>query len=132
MKILLDMNLSPKWVGFLEQEGFHAVHWSTVGDPRATDAAIMSWARHNAFVVFSHDLDFSALLAATQATGPSVVQVRTQDVMPEAIGRDVVRVLRLRAADLEQGAVVSIDKVTSRIRVLPVGPESRERGGPGK
>jgi predicted nuclease of predicted toxin-antitoxin system len=59
-------------------------------------------------VVFSHDLDFSALLAATRATGPSVVQVRTQDVMPEAIGRDVVRVLRLRSAEIEQGAVVSI------------------------
>ena len=82
MKILLDMNLSPRWVGFLRQEGFEAVHWSTVGDLRASDAAIMAWARDNAFVVFSHDLDFSALLAATQAVGPSVVQVRTQDVMP--------------------------------------------------
>jgi predicted nuclease of predicted toxin-antitoxin system len=36
MKILLDMNLSPRWVRFLEQEGFEAAHWSTVGDPRAT------------------------------------------------------------------------------------------------
>jgi predicted nuclease of predicted toxin-antitoxin system len=33
MKILLDMNLSPQWVRFLEQEGFEATHWSTVGDP---------------------------------------------------------------------------------------------------
>ena len=125
MKILLDMNLSPRWIGFLEQEGFEVAHWSTVGDPRATDAEIMSWAGKNGFVVFSHDLDFSALLAATQAAGPSVVQVRTQDVMPEVIGRDVVRVLRLRSADLEQGAVVSIDKVASRVRVLPI-----RRGGP--
>ncbi len=120
MKILLDMNLSPSWVGFLQQEGFEAVHWSNVGDPRASDVAIMSWARQNGFLVFSHDLDFSALLAATQAAGPSVVQVRTQDVMPEAIGRDVVRVLRLRAGEIERGAVVSIDKVTSRVRVLPI------------
>lgn len=131
MKILLDMNLSPQWVRFLEQEGFEATHWSTVGDPRATDATIMSWAAKNGFVVFSHDLDFSALLAATQAAGPSVVQVRTQDVMPEAIGRDVVRVLRLRSAEIEQGAVVSIDKVNSRVRVLPIRRGSGERGGPG-
>jgi predicted nuclease of predicted toxin-antitoxin system len=31
MKLLLDMNLSPTWVGFLEENGFEAVHWSTVG-----------------------------------------------------------------------------------------------------
>jgi predicted nuclease of predicted toxin-antitoxin system len=126
MKVLLDMNLPPRWVGFLRQEGFEAVHWSAVGDPRASDATIMAWARDNGFVVFSHDLDFSALLAATQAVGPSVVQVRTQDVMPESIGRDIVRVLRLRATELAQGAIVSIDKVTSRVRVLPI------RGGSAK
>jgi hypothetical protein len=32
MKILLDMNLPPRWVEFLQHEGFEAVHWSTVGD----------------------------------------------------------------------------------------------------
>jgi predicted nuclease of predicted toxin-antitoxin system len=131
MKILLDMNLSPRWIGFLEQEGFEVAHWSKVGDPRATDAEIMSWAVKNEFVVFSHDLDFSALLAATQAAGPSVVQVRTQDVMPEVIGRDVVRVLRLRSADLESGAVVSIDRVTSRVRVLPIRRGFGQSGGAG-
>jgi len=29
MKLLLDMNLSPTWVRFLEENGFEAVHWST-------------------------------------------------------------------------------------------------------
>jgi predicted nuclease of predicted toxin-antitoxin system len=131
MKILLDMNLPPRWVEFLQHEGFEAVHWSTVGDACAADAVIMTWARSNGFVVFSHDLDFSALLAATEAEGPSVVQVRTQDVMPEAIGRDVVRVLRLREAEIELGAVVSIDKVTSRVRVLPIRRRSGGVGGTG-
>jgi predicted nuclease of predicted toxin-antitoxin system len=121
MKILLDMNLPTSWVGFLRQEGFEAVHWSEVGDPRASDSTIMTWAHDNTFVIFSHDLDFSALLAASRAAGPSVIQVRTQDVMPAAIGRDVVRVLRLRAAEIEDGAVVSIDKVTARVRILPIG-----------
>lgn len=32
-------------------------------------------------VAFTHDLDFSALLAATQATGPSIIQVRAEDVL---------------------------------------------------
>jgi predicted nuclease of predicted toxin-antitoxin system len=35
MKFLVDMNLSPLWVPFLTNQGFEAVHWSTVGQPWA-------------------------------------------------------------------------------------------------
>lgn len=80
----------------------------------------MEWARRGGYVLFTHDLDFSALLAATEATGPSVLQVRTQDVLPDAIGRDIVRVLQMRAVALEQGAIVTIDKAASRVRILPI------------
>ncbi len=131
MKILLDMNLSPQWVGFLQQEGFEVVHWSTIGDPRATDATLMEWARVEGYVVFTHDLDFSALLASAGAIGPSVLQVRTQNVLPSAIGADIVRVLRMRADAIEKGAIVTIDKVSSRVRVLPiqrVSPKGEEPG----
>jgi predicted nuclease of predicted toxin-antitoxin system len=120
MKLLLDMNLSPAWVRFLEENGFEAAHWSTTGEPTATDAIIMAWARDHGFVVITHDLDFSALLASTEAAGPSVLQVRTQDVLPDAIGSDVVRVLRDHRAALDQGAIVSIDQLTARVRVLPI------------
>jgi predicted nuclease of predicted toxin-antitoxin system len=67
MKLLLDMNLSPEWVRFLEQEGFEAVHWASVGSPTASDADIMEWGRQRGYVVFTHDMDFSALLAVTVA-----------------------------------------------------------------
>ena len=120
MKLLLDMNLSPTWVRFLEENGFEAVHWSTTGEPTATDAVIMTWARDRGFVVVTHDLDFSAILASTEAVGPSVIQVRTQDVLPDAVGSDVVRVLRDHRAALDEGAIVSIDELASRVRVLPI------------
>jgi predicted nuclease of predicted toxin-antitoxin system len=45
MKLLLDMNLPPAWVPVLNAGGHEAVHWSSVGDPRARDADIMAWAR---------------------------------------------------------------------------------------
>jgi predicted nuclease of predicted toxin-antitoxin system len=80
------MNLSPQWVDVFRRLGDDAVHWSTVGDPRAEDTEIMDWARNNGSVVFTHDLDFGALLAATQADGPSVIQVRAQDVTPRHLG----------------------------------------------
>jgi predicted nuclease of predicted toxin-antitoxin system len=120
MKLLLDMNLSPAWVRFLEENGLEAVHWSTTGDPTATDAVIMAWARDHGFVVVTHDLDFSALLANTEALGPSVIQVRTQDVLPDAIGTDVVRVLQEHQAALDRGAIVTIDELNARVRVLPI------------
>lgn len=58
MKLLIDMNLSPLWVDILTRHGWEAVHWSTVGDPHATDHTIMGWARERQYVVFTHDVDF--------------------------------------------------------------------------
>lgn len=37
----------------------------------------MTWTREHVYVVVTHDLDFSALLAATRAVGPSVIQLHT-------------------------------------------------------
>jgi predicted nuclease of predicted toxin-antitoxin system len=42
MKLLIDMNLSPRWVPFLAASQIEAVHWSSVGAPNATDREIMA------------------------------------------------------------------------------------------
>lgn len=114
------MNLSPEWVSLLTTIGFEAVHWATVGDARATDQAIMTWAKANGYVVFTHDLDFGALLAATQAESPSVIQVRTQDVLPASIGDLVINVLQQFQTELELGALITVDEARSRVRILPI------------
>jgi predicted nuclease of predicted toxin-antitoxin system len=119
MKIVIDMNLSPDWVKVLENAGWEPVHWSTVGDMRATDDVIMSWARENGYVVFTHDLDFGVLLALTQAESPSVIQVRTQDVFPEVLGNRLVKVLQEHQSALEKGALLTVDEAKARVRVLP-------------
>ena len=90
MKILIDMNLSPLWVQFLVDSGFDSVHWSSIGPSAAPDTQIMDYASANGLVIFTHDLDFGALLASRKTSRPSVIQIRTQDVMPAAtqeIGR---------------------------------------------
>lgn len=56
MKLLIDMNLSPGWVEHLYARGIDAVHWSTVGDPRAPDAALMRWASEHGRVVLTRDV----------------------------------------------------------------------------
>ena len=120
MKLLLDMNLAPLWTAALRRRGLEAVHWSEVGDPRAPDAVVMEWARSNGCIVVTHDLDFGALLAATQAKGPSVLQIRAQDVLPAAIEELLVNVLRQHKVALEAGALVVAEPLRARVRLLPL------------
>ena len=114
------MNLSPSWVEFLAGHGIAAIHWMDVGSPRAPDSEIMHWASDNGCIVFTHDLDFSTLLALSGADGPSVMQLRTEDVLSGAAGEAVLSVLNAHWAALEEGAIITIDLVSSRVRMLPL------------
>jgi predicted nuclease of predicted toxin-antitoxin system len=118
--LVVDMNLSVEWVAELARHGWPAVHWSTFGDPRAEDTAVMEWARANGYIIFTHDLDFGTTLALTHAAGPSVLQVRGQNVLPEQIGSLVIAALRQYESALAKGALVVIEERKSRVRVLPL------------
>lgn len=69
------------------------------GDPRAEDRELMDWAWSNGYVV---------------------LQIRTQDLRPAAIGGTVVRVLTEHRAALLKGAILTVDERGSRVRVLPL------------
>ena len=120
IQIVIDMNLSPDWVDALSKHGWTSVHWSAVGDPRPPDREIMDWARAHNHVVFTHDLDFGTMLALTHASGPSVIQVRGQNVLPSHMEPIVVTALKQHEIDLAGCALVVIDESKSRIRVLPI------------
>jgi len=79
----------------------------------------MAWARMNGYVVFTHDLDFGMLLATTCAQGLSVIQVRTQDVMPQNLWSRLVQILRQYESALESGALITVDEVRARVHILP-------------
>jgi predicted nuclease of predicted toxin-antitoxin system len=119
VSIVIDMNLSPAWVDLLQAHGWSAVHWSSVGDPRATDREIMDWAVATGHVVFTHDLDFGTALALTHAVGPSVLQIRGDDVLPDHMGNLVIAVLAQHDATLATGALIVVDERRFRIRILP-------------
>jgi predicted nuclease of predicted toxin-antitoxin system len=120
MKIVVDMNLSPDWVPVLVTAGHDAVHWSSLGSPSAPDREIMNWARENGYVVFTHDLDFGAILAATNANCPSVIQVRTPDPTPQHCSAVINKALGIYLHELMSGALITIDENRSRIRLLPL------------
>jgi len=120
MKILIDMNLSPEWVKTFANNEIEAKHWSNIGDKRATDEVIMQWALNNNYIVFTNDLDFGSLLAATQAQFPSVIQVRTQDLLARNLEGIVINALKRFQPELESGALVTIDISRSKVRILPI------------
>ncbi|AHF91218.1 hypothetical protein OPIT5_14355 [Opitutaceae bacterium TAV5] len=120
MKLLLDMNLSPEWVAVLEAAGWQTVHWSMVGRATAADTEIMAWAKASGHVVFTNSLDFGALLHATGAQAPSVIQLRGEDVRPASAGTLVVSALKAAQSELISGALVTIDPRKMRIAMLPL------------
>ena len=120
MRLLVDMNLSPRWVKTLADAGFDAAHWSSLGATNAPDSEIMAYAKVNDYVVLTYDLDFGAILAATHGEKPSVVQIRADDVSPDAIGRAVVVALQQMAVELQEGALITVDPKRTRLRVLPL------------
>jgi len=121
MKILLDMNISPKWVNVLTGKGIPAIHWSSIGLPNASDMEIMNFARENDFIVLTYDLDFGAILFVINGQKPSVVQLRINDIYPEIDSDYLISALNSVKTELEQGALLIIDTKKTRIRILPLG-----------
>ena len=99
---------------------YEAKHWRQIGDIRAEDTEIMEWARVNEYVVFTHDLDFGSLLYATNANKPSVIQLRMENIVPDAAGSFVIETLDVVSKELEAGALAIIDPKRHRIRLLPL------------
>ena len=120
MRLLIDMNLSPRWVDVLSAHNIEAIHWSNVGRADACDAEIMAYAKTNSYVVFTHDLDFSAILATTNSNAPSVIQIRTGDISPAVNAHLVIKALLAVATEIEKGALITIDTNNTRLRILPL------------
>jgi predicted nuclease of predicted toxin-antitoxin system len=120
MKLLVDMNLSPRWIDLLTRSQFDTVHWSTIGSPQALDEEIMAYAAKHDYVVLTNDLDFGAILAVTHREKPSVVQIRSENLSPEAIGLQTVNALRQLEDQLHEGALISVEPSRTRVRLLPL------------
>ena len=120
MRVLVDMNLSPKWAAELRSLGFESTHWSMVGKAAAPDEEVLAWCAAHDHVLFTHDLDFGAILAASTEHGPSVVQLRAENVLPEPMLQQVAGALRQMESELAQGALVTIEPRRNRIRMLPL------------
>jgi predicted nuclease of predicted toxin-antitoxin system len=120
VKLLIDMNLPVQWTEFLASAGWEAIHVSAI-DAARTDAGVMDWARSNGYAVFTHGMNFGAMLRLCGERGPSVFEINAKDLMVPQLGGTVVRVLRQLEGELDAGALIEIDMETGRARVFKTG-----------
>ena len=114
------MNLSPRWVDVFFGHNIEAIHWSSVGSAYAADIEIMAYAKVNNYAVFTHDLDFSAILAINHYQKPSVIQIRRGNISPATADQLVINALFAAADEIEKGALITIDLKKTRLRILPL------------
>jgi predicted nuclease of predicted toxin-antitoxin system len=119
-RILLDQGLAPQAAAILRRQGFDAVHVAEIGMSQADDFEILEVARNDARVCVTLDHDFHSHLASSGNGRPSVVLLRVQSL--DAMGQaDLIRSVYLQCeAALSEGAAVSADVESVRIRRLPL------------
>jgi predicted nuclease of predicted toxin-antitoxin system len=120
MKVLVDANLTPFWVDFLQSAGVEAVHWWKVGSGDARDEELLEWAVEHDAAILTGDGDFSQLLALHWLIRPSVIYLRTNERNPEGPGAWVVAACKSISGQTQSGMIVSINDRGSRVRSLPI------------
>lgn len=120
MRILADVHISPRTVEKLRALGHDVVRVGEVLLATSTDDEIVAEAVRDQRVVLTQDLDFSALVALSGRTGPSVLSLRLSSARVETVNDCLERVLPMVEADLEAGAIVTVEDARVRVRSLPV------------
>lgn len=120
MKFLADMGISPVIVNFLHDIGYEAIHLDQEGLGRMADSQILAKARAEGFIVLTHDLDFTDLMAAGGAHSPSVIIFRLRNMRPESVSLNLQKILDRFKSDLENGVIITVREGNIRVRDLPI------------
>ena len=121
MRLLLDMNLTPRWVQFLVDAGYECVHWSDIGPITAEDSTICAHAREHGFLIITNDLDFPRILAHMVDASPSVILLRGEPLTPEFRGVTLLSAIAQCGEELRAGAILTIDWTDKvRARLFPL------------
>src|SRR5262245_48566875 len=114
--------LSERLVG----EGHTYRHVRDIAMARANDATILDEARRNDEVIATHDLDYGHLLAFSGEPPPSVTIFRIPNTHPDNLYARILHAWTEIEKPLQEGAIVTIEDATLRIRQLPITRESGE------
>ena len=119
LKLLADLHISPLTVAEIRAIGYEIHRVSDLIPPNSSDSEIIELALHEKAVIVTQDLDFSALVAQSGLSKPSIVSLRVGNAKPDRISTILKAVLPQIEQDLQKGAIVSVEETEYRVRKLP-------------
>ena len=120
IEVLLDQGLAARAAVLLAERGINAVHVSEIGLAEAQDAEILQAARDSGRVCVTLDHDFHTHLAVAGHGSPSVILLRVEGLGAQEQADLVASICLQCEAALMQGAAVSADGSSVRVRRLPL------------
>ncbi|MBX3406870.1 MAG: DUF5615 family PIN-like protein [Phycisphaeraceae bacterium] len=120
MKLLLDIPFAKSTVQFLRERGYDAIHVIDRLPANAPDHDIVALASMEERVILCFDLDFARIVATSRSAAPSILTFRTTGRGARSVERALEEVIPLVEADLQRGALVTVDDFSVRIRSLPI------------
>lgn len=118
MKILADVNISPKTIAFLNGLGHKVLPVTDFLSPTATDQEIVRLATKLGFIILSHDLDFSDLIAQSDTKACSVILLRLNKPSSKSVNSRLQKVMPFIETELsfEKNVIVSVTETMIRVR----------------
>ena len=126
MRLLADVNVSPRTVEFLNEIGHDAIRSNGLIPADAPDEAIVALAAETGRVIVTSDLDFPRLIMLSGATEPSLLllqlEARPQDGgHTEQVNRALAAALPTAEEYQDAGFICTIDENGYRLRSLRAG-----------
>lgn len=122
MRILADLHIAPRTVRFLVELGHDVVRVSDVLPCTASDERVVQKAIEEDRVILTQDLDFSAVIALSGRSAPSLICLRVSSSRVEQVNRTLQGALPLLETVVQRGAIVAVQEASIRVRTLPIAP----------
>jgi predicted nuclease of predicted toxin-antitoxin system len=120
IRLLLDQGLPRSTVAALNAVGWDVVHVADRGMSRSRDAEILDHARRENRICVTLDADFHAILAVTNASGPTVIRIRREGLDGTAIAGLLEAIWPHIELPVTTGAMITVTEHSVRIRHLPI------------
>jgi len=120
MRLLADLHISPSTVSFLRSHGHDILRATSVLPPTADDTDIIAYAAQESRTIITQDLDFSAIIALTRSSAPSLISLRLSSSRIEYVNAVLLKILPTLEQDVLDGMIVTIEDSRVRRRTLPI------------
>jgi predicted nuclease of predicted toxin-antitoxin system len=121
LRFLADMGVSLEVVRWLRSEGHDAVHLREQSLETSADPEVFAKALAEDRVILTFDLDFNEIAALSKGAPAKVIVFRLRNTRATNVIGRLSAVLGDSQAELDRGAVVSVEEGRHRVRLLPVG-----------